>query len=86
MKVTKPEDLKMGKWHTRCCQRELEEIRTQEDIDQIIDDWDDTGIRSHEVWETKLEALQEIVTRYKTPEFDEERMDCEERIKECLKA
>ncbi len=47
-----------------CCERELEHIETQEDIEYIIEMWDDTGKGSYEVWESKKEALLDIKSRH----------------------
>lgn len=60
MKITKQEDLKIGQWSSDCCERDLREIKSQEDIEDIIEMWDDIGTDSVDVWESKKEALLDI--------------------------
>jgi len=64
MKILNREDIKIGQWGTICCERELERILNQEDIDFVIGMWDDTGEHSYEVWESQKEALITIRSRY----------------------
>jgi len=64
MKILNPENIKISQWGTICCERELEPILNQEDINFIIGMWDDTGKSSYEVWETKKEALLDIKSRH----------------------
>lgn len=55
--LTKAE-VKIGNWYTYCCQKDLAQIETQEDIDNINDlIADDFGV---DIYETQLEALQDI--------------------------
>lgn len=50
--------IKIGMWATSCCHRDLYQISSTEEIERIIDDWDE-GI-SHEVWLSERDALLEI--------------------------
>jgi len=63
--VKVPTEIKIGMWATNCCHRDLYQIETQEQIDIIIDDWDE-GI-SHDVYYTKRQALSEIRKRWDDP-------------------
>jgi hypothetical protein len=56
--ITNPDEIQIGMWATSCCHRDLYQIKTQKEIDTIIDDWDE-GI-SHDVYHTQKEALIEI--------------------------
>jgi hypothetical protein len=56
--VSHPNEIKIGMWATSCCHRDLYEIKTQDEINTIIDDWEE-GI-SHDVYRNKKEALIEI--------------------------
>lgn len=52
--------IKIGMWASNCCDRDLFEIKTQEQIDDIIEwiisDIDD-GISTYTIFSTKKEAL-----------------------------
>lgn len=51
-------EVKIGNWYTYCCQKDLEQIETQEDIDSINDlITDDFGV---DVYSSKMEALIDI--------------------------
>ena len=56
--VKHPDDIKIGMWATNCCHRDLYQIENEDQMETIVDDWND-GI-SHDVYRTKKEALQEI--------------------------
>jgi hypothetical protein len=55
----------IGMWATQCCHRDLYQIESQDQIDIILDDWDE-GI-SHDVYFSKKEALIEIRKRWDDP-------------------
>lgn len=57
-KIINRDDIKIGMWATSCCHRDLYEITSEDQIGEIIDDWDE-GV-SHDVYRTKKEALLEI--------------------------
>jgi len=84
MKITNPENLKIGQWGTMCCERELERISNQEDIDFVIGMWDDTGECSYEVWESQKEALLTIKSTHNpTDEYGKIAIaDIDEMLKE----
>lgn len=51
-------EIKIGNWYTYCCQKDLAQIETQEEIEQIMQlISDDFGV---DIYETQLEALQDI--------------------------
>ena len=58
MRIKEPILVKIGMWATQCCHRDLYQISTDTEIENILEDWDD-GV-SHDVWETKREALLDI--------------------------
>ena len=64
-RVTNPAELKIGMWASPCCHRDLYQIKSQDEIDTIIDDWDE-GI-SHEVYRSKKEALLDIRKGFDDP-------------------
>jgi uncharacterized protein YbaR (Trm112 family) len=51
-------EIKIGMWACPCCHRDLYQIQTEEEINTIIEDWDE-GI-SHDVYDSKKEALLDI--------------------------
>ena len=53
-------------WVTSCCHRDLYQIESKDQIDEIFDDWDE-GI-SHDVWRTKKEALLDIREGWDEPD------------------
>ena len=57
-KITKTNELKIGLWATQCCHRDLHEITEEDEITEIIDDWDE-GI-SYDVYTSRKEALLDI--------------------------
>lgn len=63
MKIIRSEYLKIGHVWTQCCERDLGIIKTQDDIDEIINLWDDMGVESVEVWDTELNAILELRER-----------------------
>lgn len=67
MKITERAQLKIGQWATTCCHQDLYQIKTQDQIEEVVDDWDDEDGFDTEVWETKLEALTEIRGRWSEP-------------------
>ena len=54
----KPE---IGKWYTRCCQRDLEQITSQETVDDIVTSREDK--ESIGVYDTRKEALDTTSVR-----------------------
>ena len=61
MRITKPEDIKIGQWRSMCCHEDLRQIEDQEEVDWIIDFWDEIGgISSPSVWDTKKNALLDM--------------------------
>jgi hypothetical protein len=65
VKITDTKQLKKGLWASGCCYRDLYQIATDDQIQIIIEDWDE-GI-SHDVWETKREALLDIRKEFDDP-------------------
>lgn len=59
IEVTKIEDIKIGYWFTNCCHQDLEELKTQSDIDQAFEFRKDE-LEQLEIWKTKLAALADI--------------------------
>lgn len=57
-KITQQSDIKIGMWATQCCHYDLYEIKSDEQINQIVEDWDE-GL-SHDVYKTKKDALLDI--------------------------
>ena len=53
--------LKIWQWYTLCCHKDLEEIKTQEDLDQVMDMLDDISI---DIYDTKMEALLDILSSW----------------------
>jgi len=57
------EELRIGMWATHCCHRDLYQIKTNEEIEYIIESWED--VPEVEVWPTKRDALLCIRGRFK---------------------
>ena len=57
-KITNTSELKLGLWASQCCHCDLHEIKTEEEIAEIIGDWEE-GI-SYDVYNSKKEALLDI--------------------------
>lgn len=70
---------KIGQWWTDCCERDLRQIKLQSDIDDLLewlkeyraDPADEPGC-GPEIWDTEIEALYEIKSRYPAVEIDED--------------
>jgi hypothetical protein len=58
MSITNPDKIKIGMYATFCCHLDLYEIKNQDQIERILDDWDENI--SHEVFPTKHIALKEL--------------------------
>jgi len=56
---------KIGMWATRCCHRDLYRIETKEQIDIILEDWNE-GV-SHDVYPTRKQALLTIRAGWDDP-------------------
>ena len=65
-RITEPNQIKMGMWATQCCHRDLYRIESQEQIDLILEDWDEDI--SHEVYLTKKDALLSIREGWDDPD------------------
>jgi hypothetical protein len=53
----------IGKWYTRCCYLDLEQIKNNEELVEVLKDlleYEDALIVG--IWDTELEALKEIRT------------------------
>ena len=55
-----PGEIQIGYWYTYCCHLDLEEIKTEEDLQDIRQEIEDDEPLLPHVWPTKLEALQEM--------------------------
>ncbi len=60
MKITNPQDVKIGHWYTLCCHMDLAIIETQSNLDNVLHEFLDFKDPIVEVWETQREALLEI--------------------------
>ena len=56
-KISNPEDLKIGHWYTFCCEEDLTEITSEDQLKDARADLEDC---IGDAWETKEEALTEI--------------------------
>jgi hypothetical protein len=70
---------KTGQWWSDCCERDLKQIKSQSDIDELLEwledyrvDPDDEPGGGPEIWDTEIEALTEIKSRYLVGEIDED--------------
>jgi hypothetical protein len=57
-RITNPIELKIGHWYTFCCERDLTQIASEEELEEVRNDLLEDGM--NKVWETKEEALLEI--------------------------
>ena len=60
MKIVNPEDVKVGHWYTGCCHRDLVQILTQADLEEVIDIITDGDGETVDIWDSQIEALQQI--------------------------
>jgi len=68
MRITQPNQLKIGQWWTMCCERALKQIETVDEVQDIIELWDDTGVNSASVWNSFEDATTSILSGYKSGE------------------
>lgn len=66
MKVTKSDDLAIGKWVTKCCELDLTQIENEQELSDFLEyiEFSEPPFLL-EVWDTKREALLEIRARYR---------------------
>jgi len=70
------EKIQIGYWWTYCCHLDLEEIKTEEDLQNIREQLEDDEPPMPGIWPTKLKALQEIRTRWGYyPDIQENEID-----------
>lgn len=79
MKITKPEDIKIGQFFTCCCHLDLAEIETKEDVLSLVEDMGDD--QDYEIWDTKKNALLDIREGWNTPE---EINEIDEMLTKCV--
>jgi len=56
--IKDPQRVTIGMWASQSCHTDLHQIKSQDEIETILSDWDD-GV-DYDVWKTKKEALEEI--------------------------
>ena len=79
-KIKNKHELKIGQWYSRCCHEDLYEIKTQEDIDDIIDDWDEFGIQFCNVFKNRIDALFYIRNVWTIDNYKKEIEECNELL------
>lgn len=52
------EAIRIGMWFTSCCERDLKRIETQEEINEIIENYEEADLS--EIWDMEMEALLSI--------------------------
>lgn len=71
MKTTDINDIKIGQWWTICCHLDLEEIKTDKDLEDVKEmahnAWIEEDFPKIDIWETQLEALLEIRKGWRDP-------------------
>ena len=78
MVIEKSEDVKIGQWYTMCCHKDLDMIKTQQEIQEVkgmIGEYD-----TLEIWETEKEALLSIREMWDSKDEIKEIDDRLERI------
>ena len=58
--ITDANELKVGQWVAYCCELDLRQIESEDEIAEIIEDWDDDDGLVPRVWTTKESALAEL--------------------------
>lgn len=74
-----PEQVKFGMWYTICCYQDLTEINNQEELDFVVEslvslkeDVEDGDITLVGLWDTREQALRELLDWSKDEEEKEE--------------
>jgi len=62
MRIADKTKVKIGMWATRCCHRDLYQIKTESALREIVAEWGSYMKANVDVWPTKKEALLEIRT------------------------
>lgn len=64
MKITNPDDIKIGHWYTICCHLDMDQIKNDNDLEYAKEHAVEWFIEEEppaiHIWETQLEALLEI--------------------------
>ena len=76
MKITNPEDLKIGSAYTVCCHLDLEVIDSENKLEQIKKDFFEDHF---EAWDSAIEAYIDISKRW--PDGSKEKDECLDLIK-----
>ncbi len=79
VEVKSREDIKIGYWQTYCCHKDLDEIRSESDIDSIMN-CIEGNLEEAEIWKTKKEALLDLKETWVGSHSLEN--DCNDEIKE----
>lgn len=79
--ITKPDDVKLGYWHTQCCHNDLEQITTQEDLESVRADLMSEN-PLEKVWRTQRESLLAIREYTFIPDDSEMKAEIDELLDE----